>query len=557
MFCSCFRKISLFLLLLTHYISPVFANDKPDSLRYSIRPLFENGKTLLDVCLEFQGNGSGVTEIVLPSSWAGQDELYSEISGMHSDSLLDRIEDTELPEIKKIHHLPNAIIKLNYQVVSREKKEIEWYYRPLVQETYFFIFGYSLFVFPRMDDQKPAHISVQWQDFPSEWTLANSFGVNQKIQELFLPLAIFRHAVYSGGDFEILQCGKPNAPIFVAIRGKWSFSNERLTELIQTIIESHRQFWNDFDFPYYLITVLPIGDDRHMGGTGLSNAFSIFSGDLSDENKEDWRWLTWLLSHEHFHTWNGVKMMSRPFDGSMYWFTEGFTEYYATKLNFHAQLIDTNQYVDHVNSILYDYYTSPVRNENNERIPKDFWNDRNVQKLPYVRGFLFALNWDKKIKEMSHNQYSLDDFMRALLKKTKENKFVFTQEDIEQVASSFLPIKIVQEDLEKYILKGETFIPNEEDFNNRCTIEWRGDVGFNLHQAIYKEKIEGVKEGSNAFESGLRNGQKFLKYSYVDQTISVSVIDKEGAKEVKYLQESIIHLVPQYKLQGDLVKSNL
>ena len=157
-----------------------------------------------------------------------------------------------------------------------------------------------------------------------------------------------------------------------------------------------------------------------MGGTGLFNAFSIFIGDISKENEEDWKWLAWLLSHEHFHTWNGIKKMSALPEGSLYWFTEGFTEYYAVKLNYQTQLIELEDYLDHINHILYDYYTSSAHNEKNERIRQDFWNNWDIQRLPYVRGFLFALEWDRKMQEVSNGQYSLDDFMLALFKRTQE-----------------------------------------------------------------------------------------------------------------------------------------
>lgn len=73
--------IFLFFLFLNSFI---FANEPIDRLEYSIRPLIEDGKSVLEVNLKLQGNENGVTEILLPSSWAGQDELYLEISELRS-----------------------------------------------------------------------------------------------------------------------------------------------------------------------------------------------------------------------------------------------------------------------------------------------------------------------------------------------------------------------------------------------------------------------------------------------------------------------------------------
>ncbi len=50
-------------------------NGQESSLEYTIHPQEENGK--IAICQsEVSGNDEGVTEILLPSSWAGQDELY-------------------------------------------------------------------------------------------------------------------------------------------------------------------------------------------------------------------------------------------------------------------------------------------------------------------------------------------------------------------------------------------------------------------------------------------------------------------------------------------------
>lgn len=513
-------------------------------LHYSICPVTKDEKKFLEVHLTFQGNEGGITEIVLPSSSAGQEELYAEIKDLHCLTPQASIENTEEPHIKRIHHLSSRAIQITYKVGSSERKrEGEWYYRPLVESSYFFFSGHAFFVTPRMDMEVPTKISVEWKNFPTNWTLANSFGAKQHTQLLTLPFSKFQHAVYTGGDFQLIQCGQESSPIFIAIQDKWSFSPKRFTELVQTVLESQRHFWNDFAFPYYLITVLPTGDSHFMGGTGTSNAFSIFVGDLYDDNIEDYKWLAWLLSHENFHTWNGTEMRSGPPEGSLYWFTEGFTEYYAVKLNHKNKLIDNLDYFSHINNILYDYYTSTAHDAKNERIQKDFWNDRDVQRLPYVRGFLLAWKWDKKIQQISNGVHSLDDCMIALRNHLQNEKRAFTQDDIIQVVSAFLPLGEVQNDVTQYILEGKTLIPEDED---EYSITWIENIGFDTLPTVRKKRIEGVK-ADKIFAAGLRNGQKFLSYTISDQTISVSIEDREGKiQEITYPLDGNLRKIPQY-----------
>jgi hypothetical protein len=46
---------------------------------YTIHPIFENEKPTLEVEAEFEGSDEEITEIVLPSSWAGQEKLYQQL----------------------------------------------------------------------------------------------------------------------------------------------------------------------------------------------------------------------------------------------------------------------------------------------------------------------------------------------------------------------------------------------------------------------------------------------------------------------------------------------
>lgn len=541
-----FQITKIFFLLLSITSFSLNSQEMNAFLEYSIHPHEENGKFTLLVGLKFQGNDKGITEILLPSSWAGQNELYLEIENLHCISSHAAIEDTEDPKLKKVYYSPNEVVQLFYQVTTKTKPEIQWYYRPIIEDSHFFFIGHCFFIVPKIDDRNPIAISLEWQNFPDHWSLANSFGNQNQKQELFLPISTFLHAVYVGGDFQILKCGKEDTPIFIAIRGAWSFSSERLIHLVETVIKSHRDFWNDNDFPYYLVTVIPTGDDHFMGGTGLFRSFSIFIGDLSEDDEDDWKWLAWLLSHEHFHTWNGIKMMSSHPESSLFWFTEGFTEYYAVKLNYHSKLLSLDDYIEHINTIMYDYYGSSVHNEPNQRIQKDFWNDWDVQRLPYVRGFLFALNWDQKIQNTTSGQYSLDNFMLALIEKAQENLGKFSLGDIEQVASIFLPADVVRQDLKNYIFDGATLFP-KNNFDKNYSLTWTDHIGFDLFQTITKQKIKGVKQRSRAFEAGLRNGQKYINHQKRGEAIVINILDYDGnIKEIIYLKEVSDRMIPQY-----------
>jgi predicted metalloprotease with PDZ domain len=74
------------------------------------------------------------------------------------------------------------------------------------------------------------------------------------------------------------------------------------------------------------------------GGMGLTNSFVMFAKAGLDfsaaEQREQFRW---VLAHEYFREWNGLtlRVASLPKsddDASVYWFSEGVTEFYTMRL---------------------------------------------------------------------------------------------------------------------------------------------------------------------------------------------------------------------------------
>ncbi|MCJ7617326.1 MAG: hypothetical protein MUO43_12405 [Desulfobacterales bacterium] len=67
--------------------------------------------------------------------------------------------------------------------------------------------------------------------------------------------------------------------------------------------------------------------------------------------------LKYLFAHELFHTWNTGKLGVRQNPEQLiYWFSEGFTGYYARLLLLRAGLITIEEYVSDYNDKLIRYY---------------------------------------------------------------------------------------------------------------------------------------------------------------------------------------------------------
>jgi len=263
-----FKKIFVWFLFVFFSNSVIFAIE----LEYSIRPLLENEKSIIEVNCMFQGNESGITEILIPFQCGGDCGLYFEISELNCLPSEIQIENTDRPQVKKIIHSSGDIIQLSYHVTSREYQENESYFPPLIDPSYFLLFGHCIFIIPNVNEHSMAHIILGWYDFPSDWTLINSFGAQQKKQELAVTLHTFLNAVFVGVDIQLFECEEYNASRFVTCQENYFFFYERLTSIIQAVVEYQREFWNNFDLfgiANFLITALPVQEGSQVEGTGV------------------------------------------------------------------------------------------------------------------------------------------------------------------------------------------------------------------------------------------------------------------------------------------------
>jgi len=253
-------------------------------------------------------NYSGTSQLILPDEWANQKKLYNEIYDLQCSKY--EIETSKKPHIKIIHHIPNDLIKISYKVhLTTEAISYDNYYRPIGSNAYFFCIGHGLFIIP-YDLKVFANIILDWNSLPKSWVIANSYGTNQLKQDLHLSFSQLQNATFLGGDFELIQCGDSSDPIYIAIRGKHSFTNNEFIDLVENIFTTQRDFWNDHAFPYYLISVIPIDEEHSIGGACLINNFSLFLGTLPESYNNYLNGLACLISHEHFHTWNGYKVIT-------------------------------------------------------------------------------------------------------------------------------------------------------------------------------------------------------------------------------------------------------
>jgi predicted metalloprotease with PDZ domain len=399
---------------------------------------------------------------------------------------------------------------------------------------------------------------LKWRNLPKSWTLANSFGTSQKNQSFRTTIEDFVHAVFIGGDFRIQFTPIGGKPVYTAVRGTWQFSDAAFAEMVQKIIKVEREFWRDYSTPYYLVTLLPLQAPPNVvntGGSGLTNSFANFAtsnGEL--ERFKD------LLAHEYFHNWNSVKLgrLKEP-ETLLYWFSEGFTDYYAYLLLLRSGLITIDEYLQRYNRLIREYYLSPVREASNQRVLQDFWNDDDVHDLPYRRGFLLATNWNALLRRASDGKNSLDDAMLDMLRAAKQNKPELTAEYINEYVSRYAKRSILS-DMQRYVENGALILPEKDAFGPYVQMEMVEtplfELGLDLEALRDKKVIAGVVPDSAAYRAGLRDGQVVVRRSPVysgdsSKPLGITIMEDGRERTIKYYPASRKTVsVPQFKLRS-------
>ena len=407
-------------------------------ISYSIEPFYDLNTFRLIVVMEFKGNKSGETKILLPNNYN-----INSIKFLKALSPSTYVIDTDWPEYKIVKHPSGSLVRIYYQVEDIRNRVLELgnQQMAIINKQYFHFLGESFFIVPEWDSSLEFTFKIAWNHFPSNWNIANSFGINEQHQDVKLTLWKFRHTVFLGGDFKIRTRYIGSDPIYIATRGKLKLSEDLFSDITRDILIEERNFWNDHNFPFFLVAVLPITGSDDQTGIVRSNSYSLF---LSNDRTIDMR-LKRLLAHDLFHTWMGEKVQFAEPEQLVLWFKEGFTDYYTDLILLRAKLLSLEEYVDHYNVILESYFTSPMREEKNERLIEGFGIDADLTRLPYQRGHIFARNLNYVIMKNTYWKKSLDNFMRDLMSRCQNESLIISNGSLSALIRFYAGDQILSE----------------------------------------------------------------------------------------------------------------
>ncbi|MGI4875602.1 MAG: M1 family aminopeptidase [Janthinobacterium lividum] len=324
------------------------------------------------------------------------------------------------------HHRPRQQVRLRYLIRPDRTDTLRYErtYRPIMEQGYFHVYGFGLFVQPTRYWTKAAAqqaVRVRWQ-LPPEWHLLTSFAPQTARRVVVQGRAsLLESSVFAGGALQVRALPAGRGPVWLATRPFQNLVLDSAARHLQVAVRAQRTFWRDSSQASLAVTLLPTYErqpaDLHrrhvsVSGTALLQSFSAFATDNAGPVIAER--VDYLFFHELMHQWIGKQIRIRH-EERQYWFSEGFTEYFQTQLRLHTQVVTPAQYVQEINrDFVQALYHSPVRNAPNDSITHHhFWTNQDYEKLPYRRGFLFALYLDTHLKQTT--PYSLADCLRLLL----------------------------------------------------------------------------------------------------------------------------------------------
>lgn len=280
---------------------------------------------------------------------------------------------------------------------------------------------------------------------PEDWKLAVGLDEVKSEQNTFKAhdYDTLADNPVSLGDIWIDSYSVQGKPHYIAIRGKLreKMDKEYLKKACKFVTEMQVDFFKDLPYNKYVwhFTGFEAPDGagglEHLSSTQISLATGLGPRAVS------------VLSHEFFHLWNVKRIRAKmlgPFDynalpktGSLWWL-EGVTDYFAHRLLHDYRWWDRTAFykdiADNVRTVRSNAaHTEVGPNESSFRMPEtnNGTGNSNGYKLSYYNlGWLAGLCLDTEIRSLTKNKKSLDDVIRNLYSKTRDNKPGFEEDEI-------------------------------------------------------------------------------------------------------------------------------
>lgn len=471
----------------------------PLDVSYLIRPELKDGAlTALVVEMRFRGDAGGRTRLDIPDQHdvhPGRPDLAGLAVSGAAVSSADATHDL-------LRYASGAPIVVRYRIVSGYSGlPDDQPFRALLLPSWFAADGDRLFVTPEGRDA--ARASVRFARLPSGWIAASD------LEGATVGDIGDRYVIGGAGWREI---DEPLGGATLRLYVRPELAPRRLdggAQLLGRIARADFAFWGDPPSDLF-VPVIPLASDS--GGRGIIHGFLVNANRDSDLAA-----FAHVFAHEHVHSWiprqiGGFPAVDPDLEA---WLAEGFTELTASRVLLASGVWSLEDYVGDLNAALLHYGTSPVRDAPNTRIEAARFTDPfDVGRLPYDRGHLLGLMWDRKFRAASGGRVGLQDVLqreRALARAAKERRKPTSAHRLFPIAVRAATGLDIGPDLARYVDAGAQIVL-PPDLLGACgrfetVTQPLYDRGFDIFATMRNgHRLTGLEPGGPAERAGLREG---------------------------------------------------
>lgn len=331
----------------------------------------------------------------------------------------------------------------NIKVEYDYRAEILGLNQAKIADDFAFFTGIELFLEPEGHRSAPSRVHFQ---IPNNWKLVSA------LKETADPMTFIAEdydtlvdAPAEMGNFDAVKFdidGKPHT--FVAYPAG-AFSKEktdRFVEMLKKVAFVQKGIFGDLPYEKYTYFYFFTPPESNAGGAlEHLNSFVAFAppGNFATPER-----IIGTAAHEFFHLWNVKRIRPKemyPYDYSrenespLLWFSEGFTNYYASLSTYRAGINTKEEFLTRRGNVIGDIETNEVRRyvspaESSASTWLGYDTPVAFGISYYTQGENLGALLDLSIRHDTENRYGLDDVFRALYRDFYKKDKGFSTEDM-------------------------------------------------------------------------------------------------------------------------------